>query len=116
MTPFSIIITAFALFALSRSYLRFRDKTIGAPQLVAWVVIWATVVYFVFNPHQSDAIAKSLGVQNGANAFFALAIVALFYSVFRLYAKLDRQNKQIATLVRKLALKNQKHFNNQSQN
>lgn len=99
-----ILITIFVAFAVSRVYLRYRDKSFGIFALVFWSLIWGVVLFFAWLPRSSDAIARILGVGRGVEALLAIAVVGLFYAVFRLYVKLEWIEHEITTFVRKIAL------------
>jgi len=100
-----IIFTLFALFAWSRAILRFQKKLMNAKELVFWSVLWIGLTIFVYIPGKSDLLAKILGMNRGLDAMFFIGIVALFYSNYRLYAKITEHEKEMTNLVRQLALK-----------
>jgi hypothetical protein len=43
----------------------------------------------VYLPNKADWVSHVLGADNGANAVFTIAIIILFYSVYRIYAKIE---------------------------
>jgi len=93
-----IIILFFVVFAVSRAYLRFKDKSLDARALILWMALWAAVLVLVFHPQLSDNFASFLGVQRGADIAFLAAIVILFYLVFRLYTKVDSVDQNLTRL------------------
>ncbi len=99
-----ILVTLFVAFALSRAVLRYRDKSFGVFALIFWILMWAIMAFFVWKPASSDMIAKILGVGRGVEALLSIAVVILFYAVFRLYVKLEWVEHEITSLVRRLAL------------
>lgn len=105
MTPIGILFTFFALFAWSRAYQRWRDRTFSNNEFLFWSLIWAAAIFLILFPVKSDFLAELLGVGRGADAVFAIGLVVLFYMVYRVYAKLDKAEKDLARLVRALALK-----------
>lgn len=107
-TPIRIIFLLFALFVLSRIWLRFRNNVIGVAGLISWSIVWISIIVLIFIPGKADFIAQKLGVAKGTDAFFALAIIILLYSVYRIYIKLDTIEKEITKIVRKNALKDSK--------
>ena len=106
-----IIITLFALFAISRAYLRYRDGSIKFFGFIVWTIIWAAVTFFAWWPKFSDLIANSIGVGRGVDALVYLSIVALFYGMFRIYVKIQFIEHEITSLVRNIALKEQDNKN-----
>jgi len=93
-----ILVIIFVIFALSRAFLRFRDKSISFRELLFWFVIWTITIVLIFEPDISNYAAKFLGMGRGADTIFFLAIVFLFYSTFRLYVKLDKLDRDITDL------------------
>jgi len=103
MTLLKIITALFVFFAISRTYLRFKDRSLGAISFILWTLIWLLALLFVFDPNLSNIIAKTAGLGRGADAAFLLSIVVLFYLIFRLYVKIDAIDKHLTTLVIELS-------------
>ena len=104
-----IVFTLFAIFAWSRVVIRFRLKDVSIKELLFWSLVWGGMVVLVFIPGKANFLAKMLGMDRGNDAMFFVAIVALFYTAYRLYVKINEQDKEITRLVRALALKNVKN-------
>jgi len=104
MTTINIIIIAFVVFAASRAYLRFRSKSISIKELIFWLTVWAAIIIVTIFPDFTGQLANPLGIGRGADLVFILAILVLFYLVFRLNVKLDQIDKDITELVKKLTL------------
>ena len=94
-----ILAIIFVVFAASRAYFRFKDKSLSIWNLFFWVIVWVSILAFVFDPTMSDKIAKFLGLQRGTDSIFFIAIILLFYLMFRLYVKIDRLDKDTTKLV-----------------
>jgi hypothetical protein len=93
-----IITMIFISFALSRAVLRFRDKSIKITEFALWIIVWSTVLILVFVPNISDKIASGLGIQRGTDTVFFIAIMVIFYLIFRVYIKTDKLDKDITRL------------------
>jgi hypothetical protein len=100
-----ILIVAFALYALTRTLLRFRKGGIGPAEWLAWSGFWVAVGVGVMAPGLTQWFAGLLGVGRGADAVFYLGLVGLSYAFFRLYLRLRHVEQQLTQLVRQLALK-----------
>lgn len=100
-----ILVTLFVLFAVSRVVLRYRDGSIGTLAMVGWGCVWLGVEAFVWWPKVSDILARSIGIGRGLDALVTISVVVLFYSVFRIYIKLEFIEHELTSLVRALALK-----------
>ncbi|HJV32728.1 MAG TPA: DUF2304 family protein [Patescibacteria group bacterium] len=108
MTVIQIILTLFAAFGFGAAVSRFRRGGIGAKQLFLWSLLWAAVLVVVLRPETASDVARRLGVGRGADVVVYLAIAALFYLQFRLFARVEDQERQITRLARELALKDLK--------
>lgn len=105
VTPIRIILTIFAIFAWTRVVMRFRDRVVNSKELAFWTLVWFGTIIVVFLPYKTTAIAKLLGMERGFDAMALIAIVALFYAVYRLYIKLNETEREITKLVRQIALR-----------
>ena len=105
VNPIRIILTLFALFAWTRVILRFRDKAANAKELAFWTLVWFGVIFIIFVPYKTTALAHLLGLGRGVDAMFLISIIALFYAVYRLYIKMNEAEQEITRLVRQIALK-----------
>jgi hypothetical protein len=105
MYGIQIIIVLIVAFALARVYARFRQGHLSLRRFLAWAALWLGVMAAGLVPRLSDAASRWLGVERGATLLTFLAIVLLFYMVFVLYVRLERQQRELTELVRKLALR-----------
>lgn len=101
-----IVLIIFILFALSRVWLRFRDKQITTIELVIWSLFWVLVAVVILLPNTTDWLARVLGVGRGVDAVIYLAIIVVFYAIFRLGVKIEHIEREITQIVRRSALKN----------
>lgn len=93
-----------ALFAISRAFLRFRDKKLGGQGLVFWISLWALAVIFAFAPHGVSYVADLVGIQRGTDFVAYLSIILLFYMIFRIYIKFEGIEQDITKLTREIAI------------
>lgn len=108
MEIIQIIILIFVLFALSRVFLRIKDKQITAGEGIFWAGIWLLVGILVFIPVIMSAIANFLGIRRGVDLFVYLAIILLFYLMYRVYVKTETIEQEITKVVREVSLKKSK--------
>jgi len=104
-SPIKIILTIFAIFAWTRVILRFRDKVVNFKELAFWTIVWIGAIVIVFIPGKTTALAKLLGMGRGFDAMVFIAIVALFYAVYRLYIRSNEAEQEITRLTRQIALR-----------
>lgn len=105
MLIIQILIVLFSVYAITRTFLRFRSRAIGLRELVLWCLFWVAGGVCVLAPGITQWFAGILGVGRGADAVFYLGLVGMSYAFFRLYVRTVRLEQQLTQLVRKLALK-----------
>lgn len=105
MLIIQVLLVSFALYALTRTFLRLRSGTFSLGEFVLWSAFWTAVGVCVLAPGITQWFAGVLGVGRGADAVFYVSLVGLSYAFFRLYLKTRHLDQQITLLVRKLALK-----------
>lgn len=98
MTSLQIIIVIIISFTASRTLLRFNDRSIGWGEFLFWSLVWASILLLAIKPYLSDTFAQAVGVQKGTDIMFFLAIILLFYLIFRLYVKIDSLDRNLTEL------------------
>ena len=106
--PIQIIITLFALFALSRTYLRLKDGKITKGESLLWIFIWLSVITVAFIPQVIIQLSELFGLGRGLDLAILSSIIVLFHLIFKLYVKLEATEQEITELTRKLALDRKK--------
>lgn len=99
------IIILFVLFALSRLILQFKNSTISVLELMTWSIFWTIVIVVTLVPKITNYVANILGVGRGTDAVIYLALILLFYGIFRIGVKLENIESDITRLVRRESLK-----------
>jgi len=99
-----LLILAFSLFAIARTWKQFRQGKLRKRELLFWTLFWVTLSGTALMPQTTDIAAKFVGVGRGVDLAIYTALIALFYLVFRLYVKLEETERDITKLVRKIAL------------
>lgn len=101
---FNLLLLAFASFAWTRVFVRFRSGDTTPKWFIFWSVIWFGLIVIIFLPGKADFIATILGVSNGPDALLTVAVVFLFYTAYRLYAKIDGIEEDLSRLTRFITL------------
>src|SRR5205809_7405219 len=85
---FSVLLAAIAL---SKSYVDFRGRLESFPMFVFWTVTWLLIVTFALFPSLVDILLSFSGTERaGLGTFFGMALVFLYFVVYRIYVKLER--------------------------
>jgi len=108
MSFIKIIIIAFILFILWRTFIRFRRRDITGREFGIWAIFWLMVAIAALIPQQTDVVARSLGVERGADLLVYISIIVLFFIIFRIIVKLEKIDKDVTAVVRDKALNDKK--------
>jgi hypothetical protein len=98
----------FAVFALTRVFLQRKSKNFSFGEFLFWSSIWVFVILVGFSKPILQRIADYVGISRGVDLLIYGGILLLFYMVYRLYAKIDKQEQEITQLVTKIAVDNAK--------
>lgn len=98
------VIVIFSLFALSRVYLRFRERKLSSFAFIFWMTVWIAGLIFLFLPDLLSNFAKVVGIGRGVDVLLYTSIIIVFYLIFRIYVKIDDLEKQVTSLARIIAL------------
>ena len=91
--------------AISKSYVDFRARAESLQMFVFWTLTWTVIVLVALFPAIVDILISSLGArQAGLGTFFGMAIVFLFFVVYRIYVKLERIEQNLTKTIQELAL------------
>lgn len=73
-------------------------------KLLFWGIFWAIALVFIWLPTNTiDKVGQLFGVGRGIDVLVYLSIIFLFYYIFRQSEKINKLEKEITLLVRKLA-------------
>ena len=108
MQIIQIIIIIFALFALSRAFLRFKDNKLTKTEFLFWAVLWIAITVISFLPNILNPLSNLFGIGRAVDVIIYISIIVLFYLIFRLYVKIESVGKNLTGIVRKLAINNEK--------
>ena len=109
LTTIQILLLAFILFAISRVFLRVKEKVLSTQTGFFWIVIWLAALVGVILPGTTTQLASYFGVGRGVDAIVYISLALLFYLVFRIYVMIEDLRHEITFLIRQLALQNSPH-------
>lgn len=103
-----IFIVAFASFAVLRLIFKFRKKVLRAGEFVFWMALWTVAAVIAIIPETTNYLAGVLGVGRGADLVMYVSIIALFYAVFRIFVRIEKMERDMTKVVRRMAIEEQK--------
>lgn len=98
------LLVIFFLFALSKVLIRFRNGETTFGLALVWVLFWIGAVAVALYPNFTAKLARLSGVGRGADLVVYVSLAIIFYIVWRFTLRIDKMNKEITKLVRKIAL------------
>jgi small membrane protein len=108
MIKYFVII--FAIFVISRNFLRYREKVVTITEFLFWSFFWLIVMFFIWRPQTIDNIAVAFGIQRGVDFAFYVAFLLIFYIVFKIYIKIDKLEHNISLIIGEIAMSNAKQI------
>ncbi len=98
------VLIAILLAVLVHTWRRGKQGALGRTATLLWSLFWLASGVVVLRPEFATAFAGFLGVGRGADAVMYVAVIALFYLVFRIFLRLDRLDRDITSLTRMVSL------------
>jgi small membrane protein len=105
MLPMQIVLLHFFVFAIIKVISRFRSGELSILNTYLWVIFWISAGVIAVFPNLTARFAEFLGVGRGADLIVYLALVSLFFIVFKLTIKIEKLNRELTSVVRNDALK-----------
>lgn len=97
---FSVIILIF----LFRTWERKKKSAIITQEAVWWSLFWLLAAGVLWIPDSTTRVANLLGIGRGADLVSYVGLLVLFYMIFRAYVRMEKMERDITKLVRKIAL------------
>jgi len=102
----ALLIACFFIYKVIKQY-TMRKRLFGST--IIWVAFWIVTCILALIPDvASISLAEFLGIDSNINAVFFLALGFLYFFMFYTTAVIEKIEKQMTDIVRKLALDNQK--------
>lgn len=101
------VVPLVALAYMTRIILQYRNNKRLFTSTFFWSIFWISISALAIIPNEiSVGVAKLLGFKSNINAIIFVALGFLFSIVFYLSATVERLERQITDLIRKIALEN----------
>jgi hypothetical protein len=108
-----IIALALIIIFISRLTLLKKNGKILKNEYIFWIIFWSLAGIAILFLKQIDTLLIDLGFSgSGINFLLYLAVLFLFYLIFRLRLKILDLDKKITKLLRELALKEDNNLSN----
>ncbi|HBV33711.1 TPA: DUF2304 domain-containing protein [Patescibacteria group bacterium] len=105
MSVIQIVILLFVLYVWLRLYLKFKKGELLLREFVEWFALWLLVALVTILPDAASYVANLLGVGRGADLVVYLALLLIFYLLFKIFLRLEKSEQQFTKVVREMALR-----------
>lgn len=104
MITIQLLALLFVLFALWRVIAKFRRRELKITEFLMWLVFWLAVAVAFLTPESLTRIANLMGIGRGADLVLYVAVVVVFYLMFRIFIRLEKMERHLTKIVRRDAL------------
>jgi small membrane protein len=100
-----LLAVVLAIIVVSKSYIDFRSRVESLQLFLFWAFMWALIVTTALFPNIVDVVIGYFGRGTGVGTFLGMAVVLLFFLVYRIYAKLERLEHILTKAIQETALR-----------
>jgi len=104
MSLIQLFILLVVLVVVWRLYTRWQKKEITLVEFLEWLALWLVAAIITLLPQVASYLANVVGVGRGSDLVVYLAILLVFYLLFKIFVRLERFDKQLTKIVRHLAI------------
>ncbi len=103
-----IIGILFALFMIYFALLHYKKAELNGLEIYSWIIIWIIVILMVIFPSVVRTYAMEFAISRVLDLMIGGALILVFIMVGSAYIRVNKLEKRMEELVRKLALKEKK--------
>ncbi|HPT08103.1 MAG TPA: DUF2304 domain-containing protein [bacterium] len=101
-----IIALLILVFFILKLTIQWRKKTININEFIFWLIFWLIASLLIIFIKPIDQLVINMGFSSsGINLIFYVAVLLLFYLIFKMRLKMVKLEKDITDLSRELTLK-----------
>lgn len=100
-----LIVSVFSFFMLYNVYLYWRKNEIGLRGASAWIIIWGGLLVITFFPKFIEPLVKEMFFVRLFDLATVAALVILAYVMFENHIRINKLQKQMEKIVRRLSFK-----------
>jgi hypothetical protein len=108
MNLIQILILLFIAYVIYRLIVKMNKRELTWQIFGLWLFFWLVVAAFVILPQTTQILADWLGVGRGVDVIIYIAILVLFYIVFRIFVRIEKIERDITYLIKDISLDNVK--------
>lgn len=101
-----IIALLILIFFILKLIFQWRKKTINFNEFIFWLIFWLIAGLLIIFIKPIDKLVMNMGFSSsGINLIFYVAVLFLFYLIFKMRLRMVKMEKDITELSRKLSLR-----------
>lgn len=104
MLKYQIFFGAIVLIIVLWNIYSFKKEQIKFRRFIVFILFWLSVLLAIIFPEETNKIAKFFNITRGADFFIYISIIVIFYTLFKVYEKLEQIERNITKIVREIAL------------
>lgn len=108
MFELQLVVVVFALGMLYWTYFSFRRSVLRLPETVLWALAWSGAIAIALRPASSAAFIQNLRISRAMDLFVIVGFLLVWVVLFFNHLENRRLKRQLAELVRQLALRESK--------
>ncbi|UCD03891.1 MAG: DUF2304 family protein [Candidatus Woesearchaeota archaeon] len=104
MAAIQILVVFFGIFVLLSVIKKFKRGRLSRKEFIFWASIWIAIITVTLIPGVATFFANLFDIGRGADVVLYTSVIVLFYVVFLLYSKIEKTEREMTKLVRKIAI------------
>jgi hypothetical protein len=104
MKPIQVFLVCVVFGVIWKTFQKYKGGAITVREFVLWLVFWFIVGTLVVFPDATQTVASSVGIGRGVDLVIYLAIISLFVGLFFVLTRIERLERDVTKIVRKMAL------------
>lgn len=105
MSLIQVVLIILIIYIWRRIYVKYQSGDLATREFVEWTLFWILAIWLVIMPEAASYLAFVLGVGRGSDLVLYVAILIVFYLIFKLFIRLEKANRAITKMVNDLAVK-----------
>jgi len=102
-----LILSVFILFILFKTWHSYRVKRMSKSFSFFWSFFWLIGLFVIYYPGFLQGIAQIIGIGRGVDFALYISIILIFYLVYKVNLKIEKLNRDLTKVVRKIAVNEQ---------
>jgi len=104
MSLIQILALIFVLFALWRVIAKYQRQELRPIEFFMWFVFLLAVGVAFLTPESLTKLANYTGIGRGADLVLYVAVIVVFYLMFRIFVRLEKMERDITKITRHQAI------------